>query len=225
MSPTNRVLAVMGQGKESDMSADKELLEACRSLIMREAEDVAHTAASLDEDFVAVAEAILSTEGKVVCTGSGTSGTIARRMAHLFNVTGTPALYQNPADGLHGSLGVVTGRDLVIAISKGGESDELSEFVDRSKHRGAKIVVLTCYPESTLERMADLVCVTPFMSGDPEGVLAMGSTLSNCAWGDAMAMYVRGRRGFGWEEVLYLHPSGKVGKDTEETLARLSQQE
>ncbi|MCD4548937.1 KpsF/GutQ family sugar-phosphate isomerase [Schaalia sp. lx-260] len=197
-------------------------LEACRALIAREAQDVANTAESLNDTFMEIAHKILELEGKVVCSGSGTSGTVARRMAHLFNVTGTPALYQNPADGLHGSLGVVTEKDLVIAISKGGESDELSEFVRRAKHRGAFIVVLTCYSESSLERLSDITCVTPFMSGDPENVLAMGSTLSNCAWGDAMAMYIRTSRGFTWDEVLYLHPSGKVGKETQKTLKRIS---
>ncbi len=196
-------------------------LNECRELIAREAQDVADTAKSLDGTFVAIARTVLACSGKVICAGVGTSGSVARRMAHLFNVTGTPAFYQSPSDGLHGSLGAVTGTDVVIAISKGGESDELCEFVRRSKSRGASIVVLTGSEESTLRGLGDLVAVLPYAAGDPEHVLAMGSTLSNCAWGDALAMYVRSRRGFDWRDILFLHPGGKVGKTVASTLERI----
>ena len=203
---------------------EESTLEACKELIRREAGDVLNTVDSLDEAFVGVAGLILACSGKVICSGAGTSGTVARRMAHLFNVTGTPALYQNPSDALHGSLGVVTKSDVVIAISKGGESDELCEFVKRSKARGAQIVVITAFEHSSLEGLSDYCCVLPYYSGDPENVLAMGSTLSNCAWGDALAMYVRAARNFAWDDILFLHPGGKVGKESANTLRRLHEE-
>lgn len=200
------------------------VLEQCRKLVESEACDVRNTVDSLDEEFVRVAHAILESKGKVICSGAGTSGTIARRMAHLFNVTGTPSLYQNPSDGLHGSLGVVESKDIVIALSKGGESDELCEFSRRAKVRGAKLVIVTARGESTLAKMGDYCCVLPYYQGDPENVLAMGSTLSNCAWGDALAMYVRAYRGFDWKDILFLHPGGRVGKESETTLARIAEE-
>ncbi|WP_249382293.1 SIS domain-containing protein [Actinotalea sp. K2] len=160
-----------------------------------------------------MADLVIATTGKVITTGAGTSGTIARRLAHLLCVTGTPALYQNPGDGLHGSLGVAAEGDVVIAICKGGETAELSEFVSRTKERGALAVVLTAKPESSLAHLADEVVTIDSSGADPSGIIAMGSTLATAAWGDALAMLVMSARSYSWEQVLHSHPGGAVGKN------------
>jgi D-arabinose 5-phosphate isomerase GutQ len=98
----------------------QELLERARQVIDVESAAIASVSASLDQAFVAVAEVLLACEGKVLITGSGTSGTIAMRAAHLFSVGGTPAFYLSPSDGLHGGLGVLKKGDVVVALSKGG---------------------------------------------------------------------------------------------------------
>ena len=110
-----------------------ELLERARQVIAAESAAVLSAAESVDQHFVDVVQVLLDCSGKVLITGSGTSGTIARRAAHLFSVGGTPAFYLSPNDGLHGGLGVLRKNDVVIAISKGGSSEELNHFCQRAR--------------------------------------------------------------------------------------------
>lgn len=200
------------------MTDRQELLQAAATFIEQEGAAVARVASQLDESLLNVADLIRDAGGKVIVTGSGTSGTIARRMAHLLSVTGTPALYQNPGDGLHGSLGVATTGDVVIAISKGGESAEIVDFVQLTKDRGAKGVALTAAPDSSLARVADAVVMVDSDSADPGGIIAMGSTLATAAWGDALAILLMNAGGYTWEKVLHSHPGGAVGKNSDELL-------
>lgn len=200
------------------MKDRQELLRAAATFIEQEGAAITRVASQVDESLLIVADLIRDAGGKVIVTGSGTSGTIARRMAHLLSVTGTPALYQNPGDGLHGSLGVATSGDVVITISKGGESTELVDFVKRTKERGAKGVVITAVPESSLAMAADAVVVLDSDKADPGGIIAMGSTLATAAWGDALAMLLKNEGGYTWEMVLHSHPGGAVGKNSDELL-------
>ena len=110
----------------------QELLERARQVIAAESAAVLSAAESLDQNFVAVAEVLLACSGKLLITGSGTSGTIARRAAHLFSVGGTPAFYLSPNDGLHGGLGVLQKNDVVIAISKGGAVRRIESVLSQS---------------------------------------------------------------------------------------------
>jgi D-arabinose 5-phosphate isomerase GutQ len=121
----------------------QELLGRARQVISVESRAVLSVCESLDQNFVAVVEVLLACTGKVLITGSGTSGTIAMRAAHLFSVGGTPAFYLSPGDGLHGGLGVRQKNDVVIAISKGGASEELNEFCNRARELAAAVIVMT----------------------------------------------------------------------------------
>ena len=107
---------------------------------------------SLDESFVAAVRLIRMAQGKVVTVGVGTSGPVARRMAHLLSTSGTPSLFLHPGDALHGGLGAITAADVVLAISKGGGSAELNEFIRLAKTRGAALLVLTARGRSPLAR-------------------------------------------------------------------------
>lgn len=190
-----------------------EIIEAARDLVRLEGAGVSQTADQLDETFVEVAQLLLGLTGKVFVTGSGTSGFIARRMAHLLSVCGTPAVYLQPMDALHGTMGAVAPGDAVIAISKGGASREIVDLVGRVRDRGATTVALTAVSDSELGRGAD-ICVTVTSSDevDPGGVIAMGSTLATAVWGDALAYTLMRLRGYTWDEVLHSHPAGAVGQ-------------
>jgi arabinose-5-phosphate isomerase len=158
----------------------------------------------------------MTTTGKVITTGIGTSGAIARRMAHLLSLTGTPALYVHPSDGVHGSLGAVAVGDTVLALSKGGDSDEVNTFASRASVRGARVVAVTTQAGSPLATIADVVVALPGAEReDPGGIIAMGSTLTVAALGDAVALTLMRLRGYSWSDVLYAHPGGAVGKRAE----------
>lgn len=188
------------------------ILELARRTIRRDAAAISGLEPQLDESFARTAQLLLDCTGKVLVTGLGTSGATARRVAHLLSVGGTPSLFIHAADALHGTLGAVTAGDCVIAISKGGESDELNDFVRRAHERGARIVSMTAAPESTLGRLSDqcLVVTTPDES-DPGNMIAMGSALAACAMGDALAVSLMDARGYSWTDFMHSHPGGAVG--------------
>lgn len=120
--------------------------------------------------------------GTVFTTGSGTSGTIARRMAHIFSVSGTPSMYMQPSDALHGGMGALRDRDVLIALSRGGGSDEINTLCSRAKDRGVRIVALTSEKSSELAQLADYLQIFEVADQvDPGNLLAMGSTLMHAA--------------------------------------------
>ncbi|MGO1592202.1 MAG: SIS domain-containing protein [Ancrocorticia sp.] len=194
------------------MSENEHIIEDAKEFIRLEAEAVAKVADQIGPEFVQIVHDILNTKGKVIITGAGTSGTIGRRFAHLLSVTGTPSFYLDPTDGLHGSLGVVTEEDVVLAISKGGESSELIETLKRSAERGADTIALTSVPGSTMAGEAGTVVVVDSSAADLGGVVAMGSTLAHAAWGDALCKVLMQITNYGWDQVLQSHPGGAVGK-------------
>ncbi len=199
----------------SEAKADV-ILDAARSRVSSEAAGVLAVADQLDETFLRVVDLILTLPGKVFVTGSGTSGIMARRMAHLLTVCGTPALYLQPMDALHGGMGVVGKGDLLIAISRGGASAEINDLARRLQDIGVGVVALTSAPDSELARLANVSVALRDVGGiDPGNVIAMGSTLVVGVWGDALAYVLMIRREHSWRQVLHNHPAGAVGLITE----------
>jgi len=197
----------------SNQDDSEGLLKAGRSRIFDEAEALRLIGESLDERFVAAVRLIRMARGKVVTVGVGTSGPVARRLAHLLSTSGTPSLFLHPGDALHGGLGAITATDVVLAISKGGGSAELNEFIRLAKTRGAAVLVLTARAESPLARAADVAVILPQThDSDPGGIIAMGSSLAAAAWGDALAIVLMQISGYSWEQVIDAHPSGAVGQ-------------
>ena len=189
------------------------MLDAARKTIIDEAAAVAAVAEQLDDSFLDVFEQLLSCTGKVFIAGSGTSGTIARRMAHLLSVCGTPAAFLHPMDALHGTMGVLTAGDILITLSKGGESAEINDLIVLARRRDVRIIALTSKPDSTMAQLADTVVTLHNREGaDPGNVIAMGSTLVTAVWGDALAILLMRQRGYSWERMLETHPGGAVGK-------------
>ena len=206
-------------------SRDEVFAEA-RDLVRRESATVGAIADLVgNEAFTRVIDLLLATTGKVITAGSGTSGTVARRTAHLLSVCGTPALYLNPTDGLHGSLGAVAAGDVVIAFSKGGGTGELTEFASRAQQRGAKAIAVTCREESALVELADITVLIPAGDSDPGNAMAMGSIFAMSSWTDALSISLMSLRGYTWEEFLFTHPGGRVGEETEQILTGLTHQE
>ena len=188
---------------------DQELLQQAQTLIRAEGEVVAEIAAQLDATFVQAARLIASASGVVMVTGAGTSGTMARRMAHLFATVGLHAFYQSAAEALHGPSAAVAEGDVLIALSKAGKSAEINQFAVLARQRGAKIVSLTWEPASELAQLSDVTLVVrPDVRGEGEGVLPFGSTLANGAVGDALCLAVKQLRGFNLKTLLQTHPSG-----------------
>lgn len=188
------------------------IIAAAREQIKHEAAAVMDIADQIDAQFVAVASLIFGSTGKVIFTGSGTSGFIAQRAAHLFSVTGTPAFALNPGTALHGSMGAVESHDIVIALSKGGESTEINDLCTRVQAIGTKVIAITSKPESTFGKLADItITLRNDPAADPGNLLAMGSTLAHSAWIDAMAMVLMRANSVSWERIHFMHPGGAVG--------------
>lgn len=194
----------------------QEIISIGRQSVLVEASAVADVADKLDESFAQCALMILRNKGKVIPLGSGTSAMMARRLAHLLSVSGTPALFVHSMDALHGSMGGIGAEDIVIAFSKGGGSAELNQLCQVLKDRGTKIVAVTENSDSQFANIADLVCVLSSPEGaDPGDMIAMGSTLAAGAWGDALARVLMQLRGHDWADTLQMHPAGAVGQRTD----------
>lgn len=193
-------------------------IDRAKELVRSEARAVSDVADQLDETLVGLADLLEAMPGKIITSGLGTSGTIARRLAHLLTVTGTPAFFLSPSDGLHGSSAVGVPGDTLIAISKGGESDELIEMAQIMRQRGVQVVALCASRSNPLARGADYVALVDSTSADPGGIVAMGITLAQGAYGDALALMLMERKGYTWSQVVQSHPGGAVGKHGQELI-------
>ena len=191
----------------------EEMLELARAVVRRESAAVAAIAAQLDRSFVCAAQMLLACQGHVLVAGAGTSHPVAARLAHLLSCCGTPALFIHPGDSQHGLSGAVSGHDVLIAISKGGETAEVNHLARIARRRGAAIVALTEKPDSTLGRMSDVVLqVQAPPDVDPYGMIATGSSLVNAALGDALCVVLLQLRGYSKEDFGLTHPGGAVGR-------------
>jgi D-arabinose 5-phosphate isomerase GutQ len=195
-----------------------EMLEQAKAMIRAEGEAIVDVADQLDQSFVEAARLISTCRGRILITGAGTSGTIARRMAHLLATCGMPAFYMNAADALHGSSAAIAPGDVLIALSKAGKSAEINRFAEVARQRGGKVVGLTWEPESELASLSDVVLVIrPDTKGEGEGVLPFGSTLANGAVGDALCLMAKRLRGFDLAELTQTHPSGATAELVQES--------
>lgn len=195
----------------------KEIISLAKQVLEQEAKGVLALLDQVDENFVKAAHLMLKCKGHVLVTGSGTSHSIARRMAHLLSVCGTPSLLIDAGDSQHGLSGAVTANDILIALSKGGSSSEVNFLANVAKSQGALVFALTEKPDSKLGMIADLVLkvVSP-PEGDPFGMIATGSSLVNSAYCDALCVVLLKMRGYTLEQFGATHPGGAVGKKIEE---------
>jgi D-arabinose 5-phosphate isomerase GutQ len=189
-----------------------EILAIARAVLISESASVAALTDHLDQTFVAVALTLLRCQGHVLVSGSGTSNPVAARLAHLLSCCGTPSLFIHPGDSQHGLAGAVTDRDVLIAISKGGETTEVNYLARIAKKLGATVIAFTEKPDSSLGKLSDIALrIQSAPDVDPFGMIATGSSLTLCSMGDALCVVMLNLRGYSREAFGETHPGGAVG--------------
>ena len=194
-------------------SSDAALADSGRRVFEIERDGLAAVAARLDGQFSAACRILLACQGRVVCIGMGKSGHIARKIAATFASTGTPAFYVHPGEAGHGDLGMITDRDVVLALSYSGESDEILTLLPVLKRQGNLMIAMTGRPQSTMAREADLhLDVSVPAEACPLALAPTSSTTASLAMGDALAVALLEARGFTSEDFARSHPAGALGR-------------
>ena len=191
----------------------KEIISKGRRIIEEEIEGLEKLKESLGESFAQAVKEILTCEGKVILTGIGKSGHIARKIASTLSSTGTPSVFLHPSEALHGDLGLIDKKDIVIAISNSGESSEVLSIVPYVKLQGVPLIAITGNPSSSLAKHSDIVLTIP--TGKEAGHLGLAPTTSSTATlalGDALALTVMELRGFTEKDFALRHPAGSLGR-------------
>ena len=184
-----------------------------RQVLEIEAAAVAALARRLGSEFRAAVALILESRGRVVVSGIGKSGHIARKLAATFASTGTPAYFVHAAEAVHGDLGMITRDDVLIAISNSGENDELLTIVPLVKRLGGKLIAITGNETSSLAQEADIhLDARVDQEACPLNLAPTASTTAALALGDALAVALLDARGFGAEDFARSHPGGSLGR-------------
>jgi arabinose-5-phosphate isomerase len=198
-----------------NMPPAADILSIARQTIRIEAEALLALAESLDDttDFQRCVEAIAASPGRLVLTGIGKSAIVAQKITATLNSTGTPALFLHAADAIHGDLGMIRQHDLVLCISKSGETAEIKVLVPLVKNFGNPVIAMTANRQSSLARQADYVLWTPVeQEADPNNLAPTASTTAQMALGDALAVALLAHKGFSPGDFAKFHPGGALGK-------------
>lgn len=189
------------------------LLAQARAVLTIEADAIASLAERLDGAFAAAVALILTCPGRLVVTGMGKSGHIARKLAATFASTGTPAFFVHPGEAAHGDLGMITAADVVLALSNSGESDEVVALLPSLARKGVPLVAMTGNAGSSLGQAAryHLDCRVD-KEACPLNLAPTASTTAALALGDALAVALLSARGFGAEDFAMSHPGGSLGR-------------
>ena len=183
-----------------------------RRVLLAEAEALRGFAEALDRSFVNAVETLSRAQGRIVCTGVGKSGHVGRKIAATLASTGAPALFVHATEASHGDLGMIGQGDVILALSKSGETRELADIVAYAKRFSIPLIAVTASAESALGRAADVALVLPDAPEAADAVNApTTSTTLQMALGDALAVALLERRGFTPHEFGTLHPGGKLG--------------
>jgi arabinose-5-phosphate isomerase len=191
----------------------EEIIEKGKEVIRIEAESVANLIERIGKDFAESVEVIYKSKGRVILTGMGKSGLIARKIVATMNSTGTAAIYLHPTDALHGDLGMVRKEDVVIIISKSGTTDELARLFPMFKRLGVKIIAMSGKSDSDLAVESDIFLnISVKEEACPHDLAPTSSTTATLAMGDALAVALLEKRNFTVEDFAFLHPGGSLGK-------------
>lgn len=192
---------------------EREIVAKGKKIVEEEIKGLEELKESLGESFAKAVKEILSCEGKVILTGIGKSGHIARKIASTLSSTGTPSVFLHPSEALHGDLGLIDKKDIVIAISNSGESAEVLAIIPYLKLHGIPLIAITGNPKSSLAKHSDIVLTIPVTK--EAGHLGLAPTTSSTATlvlGDALALTVMELRGFTEKDFALRHPAGALGK-------------
>lgn len=199
--------------KNIDLNKIEEALNQARQVLLNEAAAVKSLSEEINGKFTEFLSGIYSSEGRILVTGVGKSGLIARKIAATFSSTGSPAYFVHAGEALHGDLGMVTGEDIMLAISNSGETEEIIKLIPSIKRIGAKLYLITSNPDSTLANQADLVISTGVTGEACHLDLApTTSTTASLALGDALAVSLANLNGLTEEDFALYHPAGSLGR-------------
>ena len=184
-----------------------------REIISREAEAIAQLSGKLDENFDKAVDLIYESSGRVIISGMGKSGHIGRKIAATFNSTGTPAVYMHPGEAIHGDLGIVCEQDVVLLISKSGDTDELFELLSPFKRLGVPIISIVGDKNSQLAKASEAVLdASVDQEAESYNLVPTSSTTAALVMGDALAIVLLKKRNFSPEDFARLHPGGALGR-------------
>ena len=195
------------------ISPSPKALDLARQVLRIEGDAVLALIDRVDQSFLQALSLILNCHGRVIVSGMGKSGHIARKIAATLASTGTPAYFVHPAEASHGDLGMITSDDVLIALSNSGESDELLNILPSIKRQGAKLIAMTGNAQSSLARDADThLNAGVVQEACPLNLAPTASTTAALALGDALAVALLDARGFGAEDFARSHPGGSLGR-------------
>mgnify|MGYP001033261326 CR=1 FL=1 len=195
------------------MKIAKNIQTIARSTLVNEANAITKIAEYIDDQFENVVETILNTNGRVIVTGIGKSAIVASKIVATLNSTGTPSVFMHAADAIHGDLGIIQGHDVVICISKSGNTEEIKVLLPLLRRLGVKIVGLVSNMDSFVAKQADFVLnATIDQEADPNNLAPTTSTTVHMALGDALAICLLQARGFTSQDFAKFHPGGSLGK-------------
>ncbi|MFC1884219.1 SIS domain-containing protein [Thermodesulfobacteriota bacterium] len=189
------------------------VIEEAKEVLRIEAQSILALVERIDRKFEDTVDMILESKGRVILTGMGKSGLIARKISATLNSTGTPSLFLHPAEAIHGDLGMVTPDDVVLAISNSGQTSEINRILPMLKSTGVKAVAFTGGLNSPMAELCDIVidvCVEK--EACPMGIAPTASTTASLAMGDALAVALMNRRHFNKEDFKKFHPGGTLGE-------------
>ena len=188
-------------------------LDSARDVLNIEANAITRQLEQLDEHFESACQRILECEGRVIVTGMGKSGHIANKIAATLASTGTPAFFVHPGEASHGDLGMITPKDLVLAISNSGETSEVLSILPIIKRMGVPLIGLASVPNSTLASLSDCYINVPIeQEACPMNLAPTASTTATLAVGDAIAIAVLNARDFDERDFARSHPGGSLGR-------------
>jgi arabinose-5-phosphate isomerase len=188
-------------------------LAAARRVLRYAGDALVSLSSSLDGAFTAALDSLSAVRGRVVVSGMGKSGHIARKIAATLSSTGTPAQFVHPAEASHGDLGALTRDDALLMLSNSGETPELSDLLTYAKRNGISVIGIASNPQSTLLQTADIALLLPKAEeACPMGLAPTTSTTLMLVLGDALAVALMERKGFGSDQYRDLHPAGALGR-------------
>jgi len=189
------------------------ILDIAKKVLRKEAEAVFALIEKLDSNFEKAVEIIYQSKGRVIVAGMGKSGLVGKKIAATLASTGTPAFFLHPAEAIHGDLGMVTDRDVIIAISNSGETEELIGLIPFLKRFNVKLISMTGNLNSTLAKASDVkLDISVKEEACPMGIVPTASTTATLALGDAVAVALLIKRGLDERDFAFFHPGGKIGK-------------
>lgn len=198
---------------EKELNLIKNIKKIARDVLINESLAIQNIASLIDESFEACVKEIYSAKGRVVVTGVGKSAIIANKIVATLNSTGTPALFMHAADAIHGDLGMIQTEDIVICLSRSGNTPEIKVLIPLLKRRGSKLVALVSNTNSYLAQQADYVLnATIAEEACPHNLAPTTSTTAHLALGDALAVCLLELRDFSSRDFAEFHPGGALGK-------------